>query len=318
MGRGFLPEFNEGALVVEVASLPGTSIAQGDQLAHMVEQEVMQEPEVVAIGRRTGRAEEDEHVQGVEASEMDMTLDMEAPVRLGKPRRTKEQLLESLRERLGRIPGIQASFGQPIGHRIDHMLSGTRASIAVKLFGADLTVLRDLGQKIEEVMGTVPGVVDLSVERQALVPTVRIEFDRAAIARHGLHIEDVAHAVELATFYAMLFTEKVAPVRVEYCIQLPCALVGAEEALAKTAKLLDVEMHGTHGTRHGHTKDHQIELHGTVECYGGCHRAPMCRVGGTRLGIGMKLSSPDIQRSRRRERRLYRFIKAEVISDKVR
>jgi CzcA family heavy metal efflux pump len=199
MGRGFLPEFNEGALVVEVASLPGTSIAQGDQLAQLVEREVMQEPEVVAIGRRTGRAEEDEHVQGVEASEMDMTLDMEAPVRLGKPRRTKDELLESLRERLARIPGIQASFGQPIGHRIDHMLSGTRASIAVKLFGPDLGQLRDLGAKIEEVMGTVPGVVDLSVERQALVPTVRIEFDRAAIARHGLHIEDVAHAVELAT-----------------------------------------------------------------------------------------------------------------------
>jgi NADH-quinone oxidoreductase subunit E len=88
-----------------------------------------------------------------------------------------------------------------------------------------------------------------------------------------------SHAVELATFYAMLFTEKVAPVRVEYCLQLPCALAGAEEALAKTAKLLDVQMHGEHGTRHGHTKDHLIELHGTVECYGSCHRAPMCRVG---------------------------------------
>jgi NADH-quinone oxidoreductase subunit E len=88
-----------------------------------------------------------------------------------------------------------------------------------------------------------------------------------------------SHAVELATFYAMLFTEKVAPVRVEYCLQLPCALAGAEEALAKTAKLLDVTMQGERGTRHGHTKDHLIELHGTVECYGACHRAPMCRVG---------------------------------------
>ncbi len=88
-----------------------------------------------------------------------------------------------------------------------------------------------------------------------------------------------SHAVELASFYAMLFTEKVAPVRVEYCIQLPCALAGAEEALQKTAKLLDVELEGKHGTKHGHTADHQIELHGTVECYGACHRAPMCRVG---------------------------------------
>ncbi|HEY1099471.1 MAG TPA: NAD(P)H-dependent oxidoreductase subunit E [Myxococcota bacterium] len=86
-------------------------------------------------------------------------------------------------------------------------------------------------------------------------------------------------AVELATFYAMLFTEKVAPVRVEFCIQLPCALAGAEQALAKTAKNLGVEIEGRFGTRHGHTADHQIELHGTVECYGACHRAPMCRVG---------------------------------------
>ncbi len=199
MGRGFLPEFNEGALVVEVASAPGTSIAQGDELAHLVEQALMEEPEIVAIGRRTGRAEEDEHVQGVEASEIDLTLDMEAPVRLGKPRRTKEELLAALRARLAQIPGIEASFGQPIGHRIDHMLSGTRASIAVKIFGNDLGELRDLGARVEDVMRDVPGVVDLAVERQAMVPTMRIEFDRAAIARHGLRIEDVAHAVELAT-----------------------------------------------------------------------------------------------------------------------
>ena len=88
-----------------------------------------------------------------------------------------------------------------------------------------------------------------------------------------------SHAIELASFYSMLFTDKVAPVRVEFCTQLPCALVGAEDALKKTAKLLDVEMHGQHGTTHGHNKDHSIELHGTVECFGACHRAPTCRVG---------------------------------------
>jgi CzcA family heavy metal efflux pump len=199
MGRGFLPEFNEGALVVEVASLPGTSIEQGDALARLAEEALMSEPEVVAIGRRTGRAEEDEHVQGVEASEIDLTLDMGARERFGLPRRTKAELLDALRERMASIPGIQASFGQPIGHRIDHMLSGTRASVAVKIFGSDLAELRELGTRVETVMKEVPGVVDLSVERQALVPTLRIEFDRAAIARHGLRIEDVAHAVELAT-----------------------------------------------------------------------------------------------------------------------
>jgi len=147
MERGFLPEFNEGALVVEVASAPGTSIQQGDELARLVERALMEEPEIAAIGRRTGRAEEDGHAQGVEASEIDLTLDMEAPVRLGKPRRTKDELLEALRAQLALIPGIQASFGQPIGHRIDHMLSGTRASIAVKIFGDDLGELRALGSE---------------------------------------------------------------------------------------------------------------------------------------------------------------------------
>jgi NADH-quinone oxidoreductase subunit E len=123
-------------------------------------------------------------------------------------------------------------------------------------------------------------------KKTALLPALKLaQKDRGWLSKETLgEVADLvglphSHAVELATFYAMLFTEPVAPVRVEFCIQLPCALAGAEAALDKAAKLLDVEMQGTHGTRHGHTKDHQIELHGTVECYGACHRAPMCRVG---------------------------------------
>jgi CzcA family heavy metal efflux pump len=199
MGRNFLPEFNEGALVVGIVTVPGTSLDQSDELARLVEQSLMRQPEIAAIGRRTGRAEEDEHVQGVEASEIDLTLDMEAPVRLGLPRRSKQQLLDALRADLATIPGIQATFGQPISHRIDHMLSGTRASIAVKVFGEDLGVLRTLATSVEGSMREVDGVVDLSIEQQALVPTLRVEFDRDAIARHGLRIADVAQALELAT-----------------------------------------------------------------------------------------------------------------------
>jgi len=199
MGRGFLPEFNEGALVVGVVTLPGTSLAESDRLAHGVEVVLMQQPEIAAIGRRTGRAEGDEHVQGVEASEIDLTLDMEAPVRLGLPRRSKDELLAALRADLALIPGIQATFGQPISHRIDHMLSGTRASIAVKIFGDNLETLRSVGKQVEDRMRAVPGVVDLSLEQQALVPTLRIEFDRGAIARHGLLVSDVARALELAS-----------------------------------------------------------------------------------------------------------------------
>ncbi|MCH7573337.1 MAG: efflux RND transporter permease subunit, partial [Planctomycetes bacterium] len=198
MGRNFLPEFNEGALVVGIVTLPGTSLDESNALAELVEQALMQHPEIVAIGRRTGRAEEDEHVQGVEASEIDLTLDMDAPRRLGLPRRSKAELLEALRDDLSTIPGIQATFGQPIGHRIDHMLSGTRANIAVKIFGDDLVKLRQLAREVERLMQDIPGVVDLSTEQQAAVPMLRVEFDRSAIARHGLRITDVATTLTAA------------------------------------------------------------------------------------------------------------------------
>ncbi|MCH9033075.1 MAG: efflux RND transporter permease subunit, partial [Planctomycetes bacterium] len=196
LGRSFLPEFNEGALVVGLVTVPGTSLAQSDSMAHLVEKTLMQHPEIVAIGRRTGRAEEDEHVQGVEASEIDLTLDMDAPGRLGLPIRTKAELLEALRRDLAGIPGVQATFGQPIGHRIDHMLSGTRANIAVKIFGEDLMVLREVAKQVETVMGEVSGVVDLSIEQQTDIPVLRVDFNRKAIARYGLRIADVAKALE--------------------------------------------------------------------------------------------------------------------------
>lgn len=199
MGRNFLPEFNEGALVVGLVTVPGTSLGQSDELAHLVEETLMRHPEIAAIGRRTGRAEEDEHVQGVEASEVDLTLDMDAPRRLGLPGRSKEELIEALRADVAAIPGVQATFGQPISHRIDHMLSGTRASIAVKVFGENLETLRTLGTQVEGLMRGVAGVVDLSTEQQAQVATFRVEFDRDAIARHGLQVSDVARALELAT-----------------------------------------------------------------------------------------------------------------------
>src|SRR5215212_9683375 len=199
LGRNFLPEFNEGALVVGVVTLPGISLQESDKLANLVEQGLMNHPEIVAIGRRTGRAEEDEHVQGVEASEIDLTLDMDAPKRLGKPTRTKAELLEALRAELATIPGVQATFGQPIGHRIDHMLSGTRANIAVKIFGDDLPTLRQAAKQMESLMRAVPGVVDLSSEQQTEVSTLRVEFDRGAIARHGLHVKDVADALEVTS-----------------------------------------------------------------------------------------------------------------------
>ena len=196
LGRNFLPEFNEGALVVGLVTAAGSSLEESDKLANLVEQALMRHPEIVGIGRRTGRAEEDEHVQGVEASEIDLSLDMQAPARLGGQVRSKPELLAALRADVAAIPGVQATFGQPISHRIDHMLSGTRANVAVKIFGDDLGQLRELARQVQAVMGTVPGVVDLSTEQQVEVATVRVDLDRPAIARYGLQARDVMRALE--------------------------------------------------------------------------------------------------------------------------
>lgn len=197
-GRNFLPEFNEGALVVGITTAPGTSLAASDEIASRVERALMRHEEIAAIGRRTGRAEEDEHVLGVETSELEVTLDMKAPERAGRPVRTKSELLAALREELSAIPGIQATFGQPISHRVDHMLSGSRANVAVKVFGSDLATLRSIAGDVEDAMRGVRGVVDLSIEPQVDVPSVRVEIDRDAAARHGLSVEDVNVALESA------------------------------------------------------------------------------------------------------------------------
>ena len=148
----------------------------------------MAQPEVVATARRTGRAEYDEHVQGVEAAEIDVGLR-----ETGRPRAA---LLADLRRGFSTLPGTNVTIGQPISHRIDHMLSGTRANIAVKVFGDDLGTLRRLGERVREAMSGVRGVVDLSLEQQMDVPVVRFVLNRSAIARYGLRADDVAEAVE--------------------------------------------------------------------------------------------------------------------------
>src|SRR4029079_16465805 len=149
---------------------------------------MLAEPDVVATARRTGRAELDEHVQGVEAAEID--------VGFRATLRSREDLLAALRRGFSTLPGTNVTIGQPISHRIDHMLSGTRANIAVKVFGDDLGTLRRLGERVRAAVGSVPGVVDLSLEQQMDVPFVRFVLNRSAIARYGLRPGDVAEAVE--------------------------------------------------------------------------------------------------------------------------
>src|SRR3954447_21697971 len=187
-GTAFLPEFHEGSLTVQANTLPGTSLAKSDEIGRRVEQILLDQPEVVATARRTGRAELDEHVQGVEAAEIDVGLKD-----TGRPRAA---LLADLRRGFSTLPGTNVTIGQPISHRIDHMLSGTRANIAVKVFGDDLRTLRRLGESVRAAMQGVRGVADLSLEQQMDVPFVRFILNRQMIARYGLRPADVADAIE--------------------------------------------------------------------------------------------------------------------------
>ena len=188
MGTAFLPEFNEGSLTIQANTLPGTSLAKSDEIGRRIEAILLAEPEVVATARRTGRAEYDEHVQGVEAAEID--------VGLRGTGRSRAELLATLRQGFAALPGTNVTIGQPISHRIDHMLSGTRANIAVKIVGDDLPTLRRLGERVRDVMVGIPGAVDVSLEQQMDVPFVRFVLNRPAIARFGLRAEEVAEAVE--------------------------------------------------------------------------------------------------------------------------
>ena len=188
LGTAFLPEFHEGSLTISVNTLPGTSLAKSDEIGTRVERILLAQPEVVATARRTGRAEFDEHVQGVEAGEID--------VGLRESDRPRAALLTELRRSFSTLPGTNVTIGQPISHRIDHMLSGTRANIAVKVVGDDLLTLRKLGEQVRDTMQGIEGVADLSLEQQTEIPFVRFVLNRPAIARYGMRVQDVADAIE--------------------------------------------------------------------------------------------------------------------------
>jgi CzcA family heavy metal efflux pump len=190
MGRAFLPGFNEGTLTISAVTMPGTSLEESDALGAAVERLLLEVPEVTATARRTGRAELDEHLQGVESAEIDVNLDMAD--------RPKEAVLEDIRSRLSLVPGTNVTIGQPISHRIDHMLSGTRANIAIKIFGPDLGELRRIAREVEAAAREVPGAVDVAMEPQANIPTVRVHFDRPALARYGQQAGAAAQAMRTA------------------------------------------------------------------------------------------------------------------------
>ncbi len=190
IGRSFLPEFNEGTLTISIATIPGTALSESDKIGNMVDEILLSHPAVISTARRTGRTEMDEHALGSHAHEIEVRIDLSD---IGK-----EALLEELRNELAIVPGIVMVIGQPISHRIDHMLSGNRANIAVKIFGTDLYQLRKLGEQVKNQMQQVEGVVDLSVDQQTDVPQVRIIANRRKMAMYGLKVEDLDKMVDIA------------------------------------------------------------------------------------------------------------------------
>jgi len=190
LGRAFLPEFNEGSLTISVLTVPGTSLDESNKIGRLAEQILLSHPEVKSTARRTGRAELDEHAQGVNAAELDARFELNG--------KHKEEFFDELRRSLSVIPGTNITIGQPIGHRIDHMLSGTRANIAVKIFGPDLYRLRSLAESVRKQMEGIPGVVDLAVEQQVDVPQVRIKANRRAMATYGVTVGELAEAIDVA------------------------------------------------------------------------------------------------------------------------
>lgn len=190
LGRSFLPAFNEGSLVISVISPPGTSLEESNKVGRQAEQILLSMDEINVVSRRTGRAELDEHAQGVNSSEI------ETPFTLIDG--DKEGFLQAVREKLAVLPGVNITIGQPIAHRIDHMLSGTRANIAIKVFGTELNELFRIGNAIKSNIVDVDGLVDVNVEQQIEVPQIRVKPKRQLLARYGLQVADVMRLVDIA------------------------------------------------------------------------------------------------------------------------
>ncbi|MBI2235640.1 MAG: efflux RND transporter permease subunit [Magnetospirillum sp.] len=190
LGQAFLPAFNEGTVTVSMLLPPGTSLSESNRLGTIAEKLILQVPEVIGTGRRTGRAELDEHAEGVHSSEIDVDL--------RHSKRSRDEVLGDIRDRLAQIPGIATNIGQPISHRLDHLLSGVRAEIAVKIFGDDLDTLRSLADEARTRMGTVVGVTDLQVEKQVLIPQLQIRLDRDEAKKYGLTLDQLTETLEAA------------------------------------------------------------------------------------------------------------------------
>lgn len=189
LGRSFLPAFNEGSFTISMGSVPGISIEESEALGREAEELLLSIPEIKTVGRKTGRAELDEHSFGVNVSEF------ECPYELGK--KSRAELTAEVRAKLAQIPGVNVEIGGPIAHRIDEMLSGTKANIAIKLFGTDLNRMYTLGNQIKEAIEGVAGITDITVEQQVERPELNIVPKREMLARYGISLPEFAEAVEV-------------------------------------------------------------------------------------------------------------------------
>lgn len=190
LGRSFLPEFNEGSLVISVVGPPAMSLEESNKTGKLVEEILLDLPEVGVVTRRTGRAELDEHAQGVNAAEIDVPFMLED--------KSKEAFFEEVRNKLSIVPGVNITLGQPIAHRIDHMLSGTRANIAIKIFGPDLQRLFEVGKSIENNIKAIDGLADVAVDQQIEVPQIRIKPNRQILSSYGMTVGDLMQQVDIA------------------------------------------------------------------------------------------------------------------------
>ncbi|MEA3460446.1 MAG: efflux RND transporter permease subunit, partial [Bacteroidota bacterium] len=190
-GNSFLPEFNEGTLTITAVTFPGVSLKESNNLIEQIDKQLMEIPEVLYVSRRTGRAELNEHSHGGTNS-----AEIDVPYRLGK--RDHDDFMEEVRERLSHMQGMNLNIGQPLGHRIDHMLSGTRASIAIKLFGTDLGTMYRKANEIKNAISDISGLVDLNVEQLVEVPQIQIRPRREMLARYGISQNQLSEFVETA------------------------------------------------------------------------------------------------------------------------
>ena len=189
-GTEFLPPFNEGSFTINMLAPAGTSLEESNKLGTLAEKQILKVPEVLYTARRTGRAELDEHVEPVSNSEIEVEL-------IEDPDRDRKEILADIRSNLEVLKGVNVSVGQPISHRIDHLLSGVRAQLAIKLYGPDLGQLRSFASEIDKTIESVEGIVDATVESQTLIPQVRITVDRMAIARYGMQVGEITEDLEI-------------------------------------------------------------------------------------------------------------------------